>query len=187
MHLCASPCLGAPHHEPPCPAAELLFCLLPGFPPVFSSSPSSGHQFPMLISQLCLQRFHSEKSPAAQKGEGWERWTHCRLSQALYLSCDVVWGDGGVQTLQRNIAAVEENTSEVGGSRSCIGSLWRGPREEVLKKEGSVPAYGDLSGVVFVITGSFIALFTEWGLHAFSGLGNQWYFGFHFTSCCFLS
>ena len=53
----------------------------------------------------------------------------------------------------------------------------------MLEKGGSVSAYGDLSEVVFVITGSFTLLFPELGLHAFSGLGNQWYFGLRFTSC----
>ena len=55
----------------------------------------------------------------------------------------------------------------------------------MLGKEGCVSAYGDLCGIVLVVTGSFTVLFQGWGLCAFSRLGNQRYLGLHFTSCFF--
>lgn len=55
----------------------------------------------------------------------------------------------------------------------------------MLEKEGCVSAHGDLCGIVLVVTGSFTVLFQGWGLHAFSRLGSQRYFGLHFTSCFF--
>lgn len=55
----------------------------------------------------------------------------------------------------------------------------------MLEKGGYVSVYGDLSGVVFVITGSLTVLFPEEGFLAFSGLRSWWYFGLQFTSCFF--
>lgn len=183
MRLCAFPCLAASHCKAPRPTAELL---LPpprassSKLPVFSSSPSSWHGFPVLVYQLYIEKLHSRRAHSLKR-------TRLRKRDPL----KALWGPLFILWSPLVSNSAEEHRCcgiwcfRARRAGACVGRVWRDQKAKMLEKEGLFFCpWWPLWGYVYYhrVICSFVS---RTGLNAFRGLGNQWYFGLHFTSCIF--
>lgn len=170
-----SPCCRAPLLPPPTPSSSKLLSCLP------APAPGTRFQCSSISTSRTYKKFIQKRAQQLKKADKAENDGPIvdLLRPFIYPMIKVVVIE--VSNSAEEHCCVEEGASEVGGSWSLHRHHLE-KKEKVLEKGGSVSAYGDPSGVAFVITVSLTVLFPEWGLCAFSGLGNQWYFGLHFIS-----